>query len=263
MRVLLLGATGNLGSRLVPALLAHKHEPILYVRSPDKLHSLMPDAVLTRVKIHQGDGLDSKAIEAALLQHDCEVMINVAHNFTGPLRKQSPETIAAAALTAAINAGKARGKPLRAWQTGGLGSLVYPGTGGYKIQDYLPNFVSKHHQVTERMFKAIPVTDLRWTVLCVAMMYPVKEHIVELKQPYGNSLSVAVDTVPDTMDHWSRHIPFLGDWFNLIPLIRSCSTDLEEVADLIAEQLEVESCDQNIGQFIGMKKSKSKTPKHE
>jgi len=41
MRVLLLGATGNLGSRCLPALVAHKHVVTVFVRNSSKLRAMM------------------------------------------------------------------------------------------------------------------------------------------------------------------------------------------------------------------------------
>ena len=37
MRVLVLGVTGRVGSRLIPALLAHKHEVVAYIRTASKI----------------------------------------------------------------------------------------------------------------------------------------------------------------------------------------------------------------------------------
>jgi uncharacterized protein YbjT (DUF2867 family) len=53
MKVLLLGATGNLGSRLVPALLTHNHNVVAYVRSASKLESLIPATVHEQFTIVQ------------------------------------------------------------------------------------------------------------------------------------------------------------------------------------------------------------------
>jgi len=59
MRVLLLGATGNLGSRVVPALLVHRHAVVVYVRSISKLHHLLPSSIITKITVVSGDATDS------------------------------------------------------------------------------------------------------------------------------------------------------------------------------------------------------------
>jgi nucleoside-diphosphate-sugar epimerase len=75
MKVLLLGATGNVGSRLIPALIAHKHQVVVYVRSASKL----PATATTQLTaVVEGDGTDSDAIKAAILKENCGAVINAA-----------------------------------------------------------------------------------------------------------------------------------------------------------------------------------------
>lgn len=81
MRVLLLGATGNLGLRVIPALINHDHTVVLYVRNISKLQSLVSASLLELVHaIVEGDATDSEGIRRALVEHDIEGIINVAGN---------------------------------------------------------------------------------------------------------------------------------------------------------------------------------------
>ena len=80
MRILLLGGTGNLGLRLIPALLAHGHEVIAYVRSTFKLRGLVAERLFNAITTHEGDALDSAGVERALRQHDCDAIMNTAGN---------------------------------------------------------------------------------------------------------------------------------------------------------------------------------------
>lgn len=126
MRVLLLGVGGNVGSRLVPALLAHQHEVVGYVRSASKV----PPKV--SAKLHSvvvGSGTDSAGIKAAILAHNCNAVVNAAGlatttsmHRTGPL----PE-IFAAVVKAAVEARQERGgPPLRCWFMSGWTALDSP-----------------------------------------------------------------------------------------------------------------------------------------
>jgi nucleoside-diphosphate-sugar epimerase len=75
MKVLLLGATGNVGSRLIPALLAHQHQVVAYVRSASKL----PTSAISQLSaVVEGSGTDSAGIKAAILQENCDAVINAA-----------------------------------------------------------------------------------------------------------------------------------------------------------------------------------------
>jgi hypothetical protein len=135
MRVLLLGATGNLGSRCLPALVAHKHVVTVFVRNSSKLRAMMSPALLAEANaIAEGDATDSTALEKAILDHDIEGIIDVAGNIVPPWKEFLLPKIASAVRDAAVAVGKQRGKPLRAWITSHLGILEYPGT-SYLIQD--------------------------------------------------------------------------------------------------------------------------------
>ena len=121
MRVLLLGATGNVGSRLLPSLVAHKHEVIVYVRNPSKLSA---HATSCATAVVSGSGTDSNSIKAAILSHNCDAVINAAG--LAPVLGKSGElpAIFAAVMAAAIEAHEQRGgAPIRCWLLSGFGIL--------------------------------------------------------------------------------------------------------------------------------------------
>jgi nucleoside-diphosphate-sugar epimerase len=129
MRVLLLGATGNLGSRLVPALLTHGHSVVAYVRSASKLETLLPATVYEQVTIVQGDAKNSQSITKAILDHKCDAVVSTAGVAAlAPWAKSDLPEIFRAVLDATREAGRERQHPLRVWFLGGQGVLYYPGT---------------------------------------------------------------------------------------------------------------------------------------
>jgi nucleoside-diphosphate-sugar epimerase len=126
MKVLLLGATGRVGSRLIPALLAHQHQVVAYVRSASKV----PTSVASQLSaVVEGPGTDSESIKATILKENCDAVINAAGlaamtSWHKP--SQLPE-IFAAVVKAAVEAGKERGgPPLRCWLMSGFGTLDSP-----------------------------------------------------------------------------------------------------------------------------------------
>lgn len=129
MKVLLLGATGNLGSRLIPALLTYGHDVVAYVRSASKLESLMPATIYEQISIVQGDATDSQAIKEAIIDHKCEAVVSTAGVAAlAPWAKSELPVIFKAVLDAVREAGTERKSPLRVWVLGGQGVLYYPGT---------------------------------------------------------------------------------------------------------------------------------------
>ena len=134
MRVILFGGTGNLGSRAIPALLAHKHTVIVYVRSPSKLQSLVSATLISQVIVVQGDATVVEDVKKAIIDYNCDAIVDVAGNQVLPWHEFQLPKIAKAVSDAAVAVEQERGKPLRAWFIGGLGLLKYPGT-EYLIQD--------------------------------------------------------------------------------------------------------------------------------
>ncbi len=129
MKVLLIGATGNLGPRLVAALLTHGHSVVAFARSSAKLESLLPPSVYSQIVVIQGDAMDSVAIKRAILDTNCDAIVNSAGLAALPPWGTSElPAIFRSVLDAVREAGLDRKKPLRAWFLAGFGVLNYPGS---------------------------------------------------------------------------------------------------------------------------------------
>jgi putative NADH-flavin reductase len=129
MKVLLVGATGNVGIRLVASLLTHNHTVVAFVRSANKIQSMLPTDVYRRLSVVEGNAADTSAIKNAILDHKCDAVINSAGVAALPPWGTSElPAIFRAVLDAVQQAGSERGKPLRVWFLGGTGVLHYPGT---------------------------------------------------------------------------------------------------------------------------------------
>ncbi len=129
MKVLLVGATGNLGLRLVAALLTHGHDVVAFVRSANKLESLLPPSVYGRITVVEGDAKDSAAIKRAILDTGCDAVVNTAGLAAlPPWGKSDLPAIFRSVLEGVRQAVAERNKPLRAWFMAGLGVLNFPGS---------------------------------------------------------------------------------------------------------------------------------------
>jgi putative NADH-flavin reductase len=129
MKVLLIGANGNLGLRLVAALLTHGHLVVAYVRSANKIQSLLPESIYSQITVVEGNATDSSLISRTILEHDCEAVVNSAGVAAmAPWKRNNLPEIFSAVLQGIKQAGAERNKPLRAWFLGGLGVLQFPGT---------------------------------------------------------------------------------------------------------------------------------------
>lgn len=99
LRCLVVGATGYIGGRLVPRLLAAGHQVRCLVRSPDKLRDA---PYVDRIDVVAGDVLDSEAVQRAL--SDVDVAYYLVHSLQ---RKDFPEVDRVAAENFARTAHRA------------------------------------------------------------------------------------------------------------------------------------------------------------
>ena len=128
----MIGAGGSLGSRLIPALLAHGHTPIAYVRSTSKLTHILPPFLSSQIQVVEGDAEDVGSLKRALTEGKCDGLICVAgapspRSGRGPPSRQG--YIGRAVAQAASEVGEERGKALRGWWLAGIIFMKVPGMG--------------------------------------------------------------------------------------------------------------------------------------
>jgi hypothetical protein len=110
------------------------------------------------------------------------------------------------------------------------------------------------------VLESIPLLQLRWSLLCVAMMKSASSTIAPLVTPRAHSLIAKAETVAGWEDYWVRKLPGVGTWANLmLHVAHGYTTLLEDVADFLAEDLESES-QQWVGNKVGIKQRSSKSP---
>ncbi|KAF2227155.1 hypothetical protein BDZ85DRAFT_59239 [Elsinoe ampelina] len=236
MRVLLLGATGNVGSRLVPALLTHGHSVVAYVRSSSKLESILPASVFQQLIVVQGDASDSAAINKAILNNKCDAVVNTAGvAAAAPWGKSDLPIIFRAVLDAARKASEERGSPLRVWFLAGMGVLNYPGTESL-LSNYMPVFLE--HRQNYQLLKSLPPNVIDWSMLCPMTMVPESSDLtVPTKTAQGRLIAAA--NMPPAWNHsWLRHIPLISKTLTIMMNASRYTTTLEQNAELIAADLE-------------------------
>ena len=113
------------------------------------------------------------------------------------------------------------------------------------------------------MVEAVPLSDLHWSLIAVAMMYPAnpQEPIFDLLEaPLSHNLALEANGPPGWEDTWLRHIPLVGLGLNmLVNMFWSYWTYYEDVADFLASDL-ASGSEEWVGVNVGMKdKNKMKT----
>jgi hypothetical protein len=116
----------------------------------------------------------------------------------------------------------------------------------------MPNIATIQHQGTVRILEAVPISELRWSCLCVAIMKPELPGLERLAAPRRHSLVLRADEPPGWIDSWIKNIPCIGNYLNLLLVNPQYTTQLEDVADFLAEDLESGSTEW-VGRKVGMK----------
>ncbi|PNS19913.1 hypothetical protein CAC42_7880 [Sphaceloma murrayae] len=229
MKVLLIGATGNLGSRLIPALLTHSHSLVVYVRTPSKLSTLLAPSVLSRITVIQGDATDPVAIKQALLDNKCDALVTTAGvSAIAPWGKSDFPRIFRAVVEGAAAAGSERGRPLRAWLLGGI--PLFP--------EHIPNLA---------LLRSLPGSALEWSLLCPSALKPQGTTMEVPTTTWTTGRLIGGATSPPLWTrHWFDAIPFLGNLVSAGMNAGRYVTTLERCAEFIAGDLEL-----GTGEWVG------------
>ena len=147
MRILVTGATGYIGGRLVPRLLDAGHEVRCMARNPQKL-SLHPWR--HRVDVVAGDVLDERSVKEALI--GCDAAVYLVHSMaSGSDFARVDRRAAANFRTAAADAG--------------VGRIVYLGALGDDAADHSAHLTSRHEVGRILAAGTTPVTEVRAAVI--------------------------------------------------------------------------------------------------
>lgn len=245
MRVLLLGATGNVGSRLIPALKAHHHSIVLYVRSPSKL-AAEAKSIATTVEV--GGATDNEAIKSAILKHDCDAVINAA-GVSKVWSKTGTDfpAIFAAVVKACADAQAESGRVLRVWLMSGWALLDSPKKGSI-IMDYLPLYPM--HRPNWEVIKPYGPDRMAWSLFCAHNM-PQEESVDYQRKP-GNNLISSADSPPAFSKAW-QWLPLIGNYLSIMSQSMSYVAPLEDCVDFMAADLEKGMQSEFMGKRVGVK----------
>jgi putative NADH-flavin reductase len=162
MKVVLYGATGMVGSRILKELLSRGHVVTAVTRDPSKI------PVQPNVTVEKGDMLDADSI--ARIAKGSEVVVSSYGPPSGPQGPDPAQIGKLAEATRALIAGVRRAGAPRIIMVGGAGSLeVAP---GLQIVD-APTFPDAYKPIAlahRDAFYILRECDLNWTYFSPAMM---------------------------------------------------------------------------------------------
>ena len=219
-RVLVLGAAGNLGRRVVSSALAADHDVTAFVRSRPTLEERWGAPLPAALRIVEGDGLDRACLGPAM--GDQNVVVSCAGNaFDGRGFVQVFDAIASTAE-------EVLGPGGRVWMLAGLAALDIPGSRRRGLD--LPGVPRAYLTHGENLLR-LERSPLAWTLLCPGPMVPANDRSRTL------ALRAAIDTVPVATPNWVRWAPGLALALLLKSKVPVLTVTYEDVARFIVERL--------------------------
>jgi uncharacterized protein YbjT (DUF2867 family) len=147
MRIAVTGATGYIGGRLVPRLVAEGHEVICIARNPGKLNGRSWSAEVEAVR---ADVFEPDSLAPAL--RGCDTAYYLIHSMGGPDGFRDADRIAARNFAAAA-------------ASAGVGRIIYLGGLGDEDDRLSAHLGSRHEVGRELASGPVPVTELRAAVI--------------------------------------------------------------------------------------------------
>lgn len=254
MKVLLLGVTGNVGSRALPALIKHGHTVVAYVRSSNRVTPAMR-AVLADMVV--GPVTDTSALKTAILAHDCDAVFHAAgsakqwgHSKTGEYN-----TIFAAVVAAVVEARQeCRGAAIRVWLMSGfpmMDSVSPP----HLIGDYLPLF--PEHRKNLALIRKQDEADIAWSLCCASEMKPKhKEALIPAPDDCSGDNLVAKADSPPQWRNTLKWVPLIGSYLNILRQAGGYVTSVEDMVDFIATDFEKGLQSEFVGKRAAFKQKK-------
>ena len=248
VKVFLLGATGNLGRRILTLALLRAHEVIAFVRDKTKLLTVIDGPAPPNLHVIIGDIKKSAEIAEAMVGHD--VVINTAGNVAdGSAFTQLVQTVVDSTTTSLGEGG-------RLWQLGGAALLDVPGTHILGVD--LPK-VPKVYEAHRTNLNALRRSPLDWSILCPGPMIAAQNG-----KPTGD-LRLSIDEWPLARPSYTYFLPKLASAFALKQAMPELTISYEDAAEVILDNLSSRgrfSCHRvGVALPVGLRNYKSDVPR--
>lgn len=254
MKVLLLGATGNVGSRALSALIKHGHTVVAYVRSAAKLS---PEQRAALADVVTGSATDKPALKNAILAHNCDAVFHAAGlaQMWGRSKTGEYNTIFATVIAAIVEARQERrGPAIRAWLMSGF-PMLDGAIPTRLIGDRMPMF--PEHRENLALIQKQEEDNIAWSLFCANQLTPRhKEARIPAPDDCSAANVIAQANSPPEWRDTLAWVPLIGPYLNILSQAAGYATSLEDPLDFIAADFEKGLQSEFIGKKVGFKLKK-------
>ncbi|MWV42588.1 NAD(P)H-binding protein [Paenibacillus sp. HJL G12] len=165
MKIIVFGATGNTGKRVLVQGISMGHEMTAFVRNAEKLKEQLGEHSAKHVKVIVDDMMDPVSVGEALAHQDAAI-IAAGHAGQGEEFVRINENIIRQCELQSSFAG-------RVWMMGGAGLLNIPYTDliGNNLPGFPPEYINHN-----RNYERLQQTGLDWSMMCPGTMMDSREH---------------------------------------------------------------------------------------
>ncbi len=225
MNVVVLGASGKLGRRLVASCLEENYDVTAAVRNPDQFRQSLGSTPGSRLRVVRFDATESNTLDAALAGHDAA--ISAAGNVADGARFVDlfDRVVSAAQRTFSCEQ--------RIWMLAGAAILDIPHT--RRIGLNLP-FVPRLYRPHLANWRRLQRSTLDWALACPGAMVAGDDPLE------ADALTVSIDTLPYPVGPWARIAPPIALSLLMKSRLPRLNVPYRGVADVIANNLSPGGC---------------------
>ncbi|OZB92342.1 NAD(P)-dependent oxidoreductase [Paenibacillus sp. XY044] len=223
MKIIVFGATGNTGKRVLAQGIKMGHEMTAFVRNSEKLYDQLGEHSAKHVKVIVDDMMDPVSVREALANQDAAI-IAAGHAGQGEeFVRIVDNIISQCELEPSFNG--------RVWVMGGAGLLNIPYTD--HIGNNLPGFPPEYKN-HNRNFERLQRTGLDWTMMCPGTMMDSRE------QPDSAHLHVTTEILPVPMPETIKELSEAEIAGHLFGRFQELNVAYDDVVTCMLEHLELE-----------------------
>ncbi|MBO7743450.1 NAD(P)H-binding protein [Paenibacillus sp. MWE-103] len=222
MKIMVFGATGNTGRRVLAQGLQSGHEMTAFVRNPRKLRDQLGEHAAGQVRVIAAEMTDPATVGAALAQQDAAILA-AGHAGQGEEFVRIVDTVISQCESQPRFSG-------RVWIMGGAGLLDIPHTA--LIGNDLPGFPPEF-QTHNRNFERLRRSALDWSVMCPGTMTESREH------PEPVRLRVTTDILPVPVPEAIRAYSEAEIAGHLFSRLHELNVAYDDVASWMLDHLEL------------------------
>eukprot|EP00130_Batrachochytrium_dendrobatidis_P008305 XP_006683180.1 hypothetical protein BATDEDRAFT_92947 [Batrachochytrium dendrobatidis JAM81] len=222
MKIIVFGATGNTGKRVLALGIKKGYEMTVFVRNPEKLYEQQGDQVAGQVKVVTQNIMDPQSVHESLSHQDAAV-IAAGNVSQGEEFIRIVDNIVTQCEDHPLFSG-------RVWLMGGAGLLEIPHVRimGNDLPGFPPMF-QFHNQNLNRLQQ----TKLDWSIMCPGTM------VDAIEESTSDSMHITEDILPLPFSENVRELSEAELAAHLFNRMQELNVAYEDVANCILNHLEV------------------------